>query len=367
MVRDALKVRERMQELRHLAALLRIQLLSVQLQQIGAKFVFVHVDQGFQIHYPLIVFFLKFPQQADGQADGILRMFGHFTDGSFAVLQCQRRVRQEALFQLQLLLLFLFVLFGNQFCDNGLDHVRQRRQHQQVCQAEQRVQQGGRKRIHHQAEERKTENRIGNIEDGSAAQHPQNRSHQINQSSPFSAGSRPDRREQHRDRCTDVNAHQQGQNRFKSQCPRNGKSLKNAHRRRRRLQHRGEQGSDQDAQQRILHGGHHPGKPGLLPQTADRAAHGMHAQHQDREAQQNITDVLLLHTLAVLVQDNPGDRHGSRQGACGKNTAEAAGTLNITEAQHPASNTGTEDGPENDVDRLPDGHHAGVYKTYRHN
>ena len=83
-------------------------------------------------------------------------------------------MREEAFFQLQLLLLFLIVLFGNQFCDNGLNHVRQRRQHQQVCQAEQRVQQGGRKRIHHQAEERKAENRIGNIEDGGAAQHSQN-------------------------------------------------------------------------------------------------------------------------------------------------------------------------------------------------
>ena len=58
----------------------------------------------------------------------------------------------------------------------------------------------------------------------------------------------------------------------------------------------------------------------------------------------SIPDVSLLRAFAVFVQDDARDRHDRRQGAGGKNAAEAACAFDIAQAEHPARDAGAEDG-----------------------
>ena len=52
---------------------------------------------------------------------------------------------------------------------------------------------------------------------------------------------------------------------------------------------------------------------------------------------------------------------------CRKHTAQSTAALNITQADHPAGNAGTEDSPEDHINCLAYTHHTGVYETDRHN
>ena len=70
------------------------------------------------------------------------------------------------------------------------------------------------------------------------------------------------------------------------------------------LDHRGQDSTGDDAQDGIGEQQEQVRKPGFVPEALDRAGHGIHAEHQRGEAQQDHADVLLPAVLDEHVVDD---------------------------------------------------------------
>ena len=101
-------------------------------------------------------------------------------------------------------------------------------------------------------------------------------------------------------------------------------------------------------------------------QPGHGAAHGVHAEHQDGEAQEDRAGVLLLVVLGRHGEDHTdeGQDRGKRSGL--EQLDEEVPAVQTRQAQDPGRDGGADVGPHDNADGLAQGEQAGVYKAHHH-
>ena len=355
-----------MQILGQIVVLAGIQLLPGDLDQIGAQAVLVAVGVVFLALDVLEAGGGVVMEQAAGFLQSVAHADGHVVDRQTALLQSQRRVRDEALLQTDQELLGGIGLVLDQGGHDGLQHVDEGHEQDDHEQTEDRIDQGDRERVHHLCHEREIKDDVRQIKDCRADQGTCQSGDQVDQGGPLAVGVCAERGEQNREGRTDGDAHEQGQGRFKGHCAGHGEGLDDTDRRRGRLQDRREDRADQDTEQRVGHRGEHVPEPSLLAQLGDRAAHILHADHQNGEAHHDIADVVVQRLLGEHAQKDTDDGDDARQRRRREDVSDAGARFQITQADDPARDGGAEDRADRNADRLAKLHHGRVHKTDHH-
>ena len=367
-VGNALKVGDGVQILGHLLALPLGQLLAGDLHQIGAQPVLVAVDGVFGILHCPAALVAEFVHQIHGPQQVVHGPLGHGVGDLAALFQGQGRVQQEALLQ-PVHLLFLSNAFGvlrDQQAHAFFQYSDKRCQHNDRGQTEQGVHQGDGHGGHGHGHEIKVGDGVGDIEHRGPDHHAQHVDQQIHKGRALAADVGPQGRQQHRHRRTDGDAHDDGQGDLKGDGPGDSQSLENTHSGAGALDDAGEQQARQNAQQGVGEGGQGVDEHLAVPQGGDGVAHGAHAVHQHREAQQDVPDVVGRGPLGGHAQDDAHHRHQARQGGGTQQGHPAAAAAETAETEDPPGDAGAQNGAHDDADGLVYLHHAGVDEAHHH-
>ena len=133
------------------------------------------------------------------------------------------------------------------------------------------------------------------------------------------------------------------------------------------LDNTGQNSTGQHTQDGILEQQEQVGECGNISQTGNCVGHGIHTEHQSSKAQQDRTGILLLVALEEHVEDDTDKCKNGSKGSGIEQFYENIAAFNTAKAQDPRSNSGTDVGAHDNIDRLSKGHQAGVYKTDNHN
>ena len=145
-----------------------------------------------------------------------------------------------------------------------------------------------------------------------------------------------------------------------------GQGLQNAHGGRRGLDDSGEHRAHENAQNGVREHQKHLLEFRHIFQAADRAGHGLHAEHQGRKPQKDHAGVLLLAVLHEHVVHNAHQRKNGGKRAGLQQPDEDVPAFNAAEAQYPCGDGGTHVRAHNDVDGLSQRQKPGVDKADHH-
>ena len=172
--------------------------------------------------------------------------------------------------------------------------------------------------------------------------------------------------DQRRDAGADVLPHDDGHRRGVADLPGGGQRLQNAHGGGGGLDDRRQHRAHQHAQQRVGEGQKQLGEARHVLQPGHGAAHGVHAEHQGGEAQQNGAGVLFVAVLAEHVENNADQRQHRREGGGLEQLHPCAAAVDARQTQEPRRHRGAHVGAHDDVDGLPQGHQPGVHEAHHH-
>ena len=122
----------------------------------------------------------------------------------------------------------------------------------------------------------------------------------------------------------------------------------------------------QHAQNGVLEHDEQFGKAGDILQARHRAAHGVHAEHQRGEAQQDHAGVLLFGVLAEHIEDDTDQRQHRSKGGGLQQLDPHVAAVDACQTQQPRGDGGAHVGAHDDVDGLPQRHQSGVDEAYHH-
>ena len=367
MVADALQVADRVQVLGHVGGLLRVEFLTRDFNEVGAELVLIVVDGFLGVLYGAERIVAVSLQQRKRIEQVLLRFARHGVRRDTALLDGQRGVREEALLQpvhvLGLSLAVLLVL--DERAHHLLQQTDERRKHEYGGEAEEGVHHGDADGRHGRVQEGKVQKRIERVKHARPDDDAEYVDEQIDERGALAVDVRAERGQQHRHGRADGDAHRDWKRNGKVNRPRHRQRLQNTDGGRRALQHAREQRADQNAEQGIGELREQADERFALPQGRDRAAHGLHAEHEHREAEQNVSHVYMRLLFGDHAQDDAhhGDDAGQRFGG---QQRYPAGAADVRQAEDPAGDARAEDGAEHDADRLPHLHHAGVDKAHYH-
>ena len=121
---------------------------------------------------------------------------------------------------------------------------------------------------------------------------------------PFPVPGSADRRQDSRDACADIGAHDQRNSSGKTDLARGAQRLQDTDAGRRRLYDHRQQDAGQQAQKRILEKRENLMEVLVLPQVFHSSAHDLHAVHQRGKAQQNQSDPLVFLIFVKHVEND---------------------------------------------------------------
>ena len=213
---------------------------------------------------------------------------------------------------------------------------------------------------------READQRVKRIINRRKEDHARDLGDQINHGRPFAVDRRADGGQQHRHGRADGNAHDDGKRYGKINDAGRRERLQNADCGRRGLQHAGKQRTKEDAEERIGEGRQDADKGRVLAQRRNGGGHCGHTEHQDREAHQDIADVLFGRVLCRHTQNDADDRDHARERRRGEQVEPASGRADVGKTDDPARDGRTEDRAQHDGNGLPHLHHTGVDKADDH-
>ena len=139
MVRNALKVRDRVKELQNFLVLSPGQLTAGELDQIRSDHILVPVDRPLHPGDQIIPLVRVAAHQADGLGKVASGLLGHGVDGKAALLDGKRRVLEEAFLELHDRGHLVARITLDEEADQRLDHICERKQDHDLDKPEQRV------------------------------------------------------------------------------------------------------------------------------------------------------------------------------------------------------------------------------------
>ena len=220
-------------------------------------------------------------------------------------------------------------------------------------------------RVHGHLFDAEGEDRVENVIQNADDQRAHQLDDQIGERRPAAVHLGAKGGKQNRKRRTDGNTQDQREGGIKMDRAGHGQGLQDTDGGRRALQHRGEGGADQDAQQRVGEGRHQLEKALIALERFHRAAHILHAEHEDREAQEDIPHMVMHLLLGEHAHQNADHRHDGGQGGGGKEACPA-GAGHAGKGDDPAGDAGADEGSLDHGDSLLQLHHAGVHKAHHH-
>ena len=145
-----------------------------------------------------------------------------------------------------------------------------------------------------------------------------------------------------------------------------GQRLQNAHGGRGGLDDSGEHRAHENTQNRVREHQEHLPEFRHIFQAADRAGHGLHAEHQGRKPQKDHAGVLLLAVLHEHVVHNAHQRKNGGKRAGLQQPDEDVPAFNAAETQNPGGDGGSNVRAHDDVDGLSQRQKPGVDKADHH-
>ena len=142
------------------------------------------------------------------------------------------------------------------------------------------------------------------------------------------------------DRRADVLTHDDGDGGGIADGSGHGQRLKNADGGGAGLDDRGQNRSGEHAEHRILEGKEEIDELRHVFQPGDRAAHGVHAEHQRGKAEQDYAGVLFAAVLAEHVENDADEREHRRKGGRLEQTHPDAAAVDAAEAEQPCRDRG---------------------------
>ena len=368
MVGNTLKIGDRVQKFGDLRVLLRRHFALRDLDQIGAELILVAVDRRFQILDQLESLVGIAVQQRDRLDKIPLGLLCHGVDGQAALFDRQRRMLDEAFFKPHGLRFnrLLLRLVAHQKIDRLFDLLCKRQERNNLDETENRIHECNGNTGHDAVGKREADERVKRIINRCKENYACDLCDQIDHGRPLAVDRRADGRQEHRHGRADGNAHDDGKRYGKINDAGRRESLQDADRRRCGLQHAGKQRAEENAEERIGEGCQNADKGWVVAQGRNGGRHCGHAEHQNREAHQDIADVLFCRILRRHAQDDADDRDHARERRRGKQVEPAAGRADIGKTDDPARDRRAENRAKDDRDSLPDLHHAGVDKADDH-
>ncbi len=101
-------------------------------------------------------------------------------------------------------------------------------------------------------------------------------------------------------------------------------------------------------------------------QRRHRAAHALHAEHQYRKSQHNVSDIFVSAFLGDHFEQDTNNGNYRRDRRRGQKLRDPVGAFYVGQTEYPPSDTGTDIRPHDDTDRLRHLHHARVDETDDH-
>ena len=366
LVGDQLKVGDGVQIFGDVLVLLERHLAAGQLDQVGAERVLIVVDDLFKLADFFGVVVVQMADHIQGQVHGLLGQDGHVIHGEPALLERHGGVLQEHLFELYGGHRGILGTVRDQSPHDRLDDIHERKQQDDHEQTHHRIDGRQVEGVHDGLDKRKMEDRVGDVKERCSDGGTDGGRDGIYHGDTLAVGVGSEGRQHDGRRGADRDTQQQGEGLFKLHGACHGQGLDDTDRRGGGLQEGCKEGADQDAQQRVGHGSERSGEPGLVAQTADGAAHGAHAEHQDDKAHQDVTDVLGGLFFAHHAEQDADDRDDAGQGLGREKLGESARRVDVAQTDDPAGDAGAQDGAQDDTDPLGDLHHARADETDDH-
>ena len=364
MVGDALEVADGLEKLCGLLALVFAELPGAELDQIGAENVLI-VVAGILVVTDALRQLRSIggdrEQRVLHRPDGALR---HLGGDGVAALEGQRRRCEQTLVQL-----------GDGLCAALVGHHADRQLFEPAARREkhgcaENIEGGVRQRdaVHgcRLVENFRREDQLDKAEERQNdcdADHVEHQMHHRRAAGVFIGA---DRGKHGRDRRADVLPHDDGDGGGIADGSGHGQRLKNADGGGAGLDDRGQNRSGEHAEHRILEGKEEIDELRHVFQPGDRAAHGVHAEHQRGKAEQDYAGVLFAAVLAEHVENDADEREHRRKGGRLEQTHPDAAAVDAAEAEQPCRDRGADVGTHDDVDGLPERHKPGVYKADDH-
>ena len=364
MVTNALEIIQGLEEHGGFAAVSVADFQGAEFHQVGAQDILVVVGAVFLLPNLLGQRRIELPHQGHAVVDGLGSHVGHLKGQTLAALQGDGGGGEQTLVQ-----------FRHHF---RLFVVRHQPAHQLLQQVPGGQQNGSADDIEHCVADGDAQ--VGGLftqdgggqqglhsgEENQADHGAQNVEHQVNHSSPFGVLGGAHGGEHGGDAGADVLAHDDGDGGGVAHRAGGGQSLQNTHGGGGGLDDGGEHRAGQHAQngvgeqqEQLLEGGH-------ILQPGYGVGHGLHAEHQRGEAQEDHAGVLFPAVLQEhIVHDTP-DRKDGRKGAGLEQLHQHIAALNTAQGQDPGSDSGAHIGAHDHVDGLAQGQKTRVYEAHHH-
>ena len=364
MVGYALEIADGFQQLRGLLALAVRQGVAAQLHQIGADDVLI-----------VVAALLVLPdgpgqlrgvasQGGQGVFQGADGAGGHLPGHVPGLAQGQGGGGQQAGVQLGRLLPALGV--GHQPDGQLFQQVSGRQQHGGAQDVEHRVGDGDAVHGGGPVQNRRGKDGLDDAEQGQQHHHADDVEHQVHHGGPAGVFVGAHGGQHGRDAGADVLAHDDGDGSGVADAAGNGQGLQNAHGGGGGLDDARQHRAHQHAQNGIAEHQEQLGELRHVLQAGHGPAHGLHAEHQGGEAQQDGAGVLFLVGLAEHIEDDAdqGQHRGKGRGL--QQLHPGAAAVDARQAQQPRGDGGAHIGAHDDVDGLAQGHQPRVHEAHHH-
>ena len=370
MVRNPFKVRDRVQELVQILVLPLGQLDRADLDKIAADPVLIVVDGLLQLLNLPEALLAVFMQQAQCPVEVSLYIGRHGKDDDAALFDGDGRMAEKALVQQvpvpRGVVRPLLGLVRDDPAGKLPQQVDGRGQDRHGHDAEDGVERRHAHRRHGRTHKGDRVQGVDGIENNAAEQSPQDVDDQIDQGRSPGVQRGALRAQQDRNGPADGDAEDHGKGLGKGEPARHAQGLQQADRPRRGLDQRGEDNAGRKPQQRVCKAVQQGLKLRVVPQGHHRRAHGVHAEQQDRQTQQDRADVVAQRLLAEFEEQDAHDRQRPREEGRRENHRDAFARGKRCETCDPAGDAGADNGAQDDADRLAELHQAGVDKADDH-
>ena len=364
MVRDTLKVTDEMQQLCGFGAVLFAHGLGAELDEVGAEDILIVVSLVLLLADGLRHSGIVVGQLCDGRAHSTHRDACHGLGHFAAALDRKSGGVEQTLVQLTLLLLHLGI--GHDAAGKLLQLAGQRQQKQGAGDVEHRVCHSDAHLIHRTAHKRHINEGFCRAEERKADRGTDHIEAQMHQCSTTGIAAGTHRGDHGGDTGTDVLTHDDGDGSSEGDAAGAGERLQNTDGSRGGLDDGGQQSTCQHTQNGVRKEGQNISERRHFLQTGNCIGHGVHTVHQCGEAEEDHTHILLAAALAEHTHGSADQRQNRSKRGRLEQLHEDAVTLDTGQAQDPRSRSGTDVRAHDHVDRLLEGHNAGVGKADDH-
>ncbi len=370
-VGDSLKIAEAVEDHGHGPAVPQGDVPARELHQIGAQYVFVFIHDGFQPDDFLLFDFIIIQQRLQRKDDGLFRYLRHFPDLSPTNFHGEGRIHQESFvdgnrsFPGNLLPDILVVGNGDfRQLDENLGEGKQDHGGADIEQTVDPRDSHGGGAVAKECEINESVEQIKGRHEQDGAEEIEIEVHH-GRALRVLAGAYGGNDGGHAG--PDILAHDDGNRHGIRNGSRGAECLQDTHGSRGTLNQGREQRAHDHAQNRIAEFYHEGGKGRIVRQAGHGAAHGLHAEHQDREADQDAAHVFFLRlSLAGHDQRDADSRKDRRKGGWLAEPDPKGIPLDPCERKYPRGDGGSNVGAHDDSHRLGQLHDSGVHEAHHH-